>query len=53
MHFLVKLLSSSILGSIGWWLGDFVGMGTALLLSFVLSVVGWYGAKYLLTEYLG
>jgi hypothetical protein len=53
MQFLVKTISSTILGSIGWWLGDFIGTGTALLLSFVLTVVGWYGAKYLLDEYLG
>lgn len=38
-------------GIVGGWFGDFVGFGTGLLLGFVLSVVGWYWAKYHLEKY--
>ena len=52
MHFMVKTVSSTISGIIGGWLGGFVGMGTGLFVGFVLSVVGWYAAKYYLNKYI-
>lgn len=51
MQFLVKTISSTIAGMIGAWLGGFAGLGTALFLSFLFSVAGWYLAKHLWNEY--
>jgi len=37
-------LAVNILGAIGWWLGSFSGIGTALVLSAVASLAGvWVG----------
>ena len=37
-------LAVNILGAIGWWLGSFNGIGTALVLSAVASLAGvWAG----------
>lgn len=52
MQFLVKSIASTILGMIGGWLGGYAGFGTSLFISFVFSVIGWYGAKHLLKKYL-
>jgi hypothetical protein len=38
-------------GAIGWWLGEFVGLGTAIVVSGIGTGVGlYYGRK--LAEYL-
>jgi len=37
-------LAVNILGAIGWWLGSYVGMGTAFAFSAVASLAGvWVG----------
>ena len=52
MQFIVKSVSSTVFGIIGGWLGGYVGLGTALFSSLVLSIAGWYWAKYMLDKYL-
>jgi len=52
MKFLVKTVGSAVLGMFGGWIGGYVGMGTSLFASLIFSIVGWYGAKYLLNSYL-
>jgi hypothetical protein len=47
MKLLSYLLLSSIGGGIGWWLGEFVGMGTAVVLSGIGTGVGVYYARKL------
>jgi membrane protein YqaA with SNARE-associated domain len=42
---LLSFLGATIGGSIGWWLGDFVGFMTAFVLSTVGSVLGWWYAR--------
>lgn len=52
MNFLAKTVSSTVLGMVGSWVGGFMGMGASLLIGFIFSIAGWYGAKYLLNKYL-
>ena len=40
-------------GMIGWWLGEYVGVMTAFLVSGVGSVLGVYGGWRVAREYLG
>jgi len=42
MHRLIALIFATVFGSVGWWLGDYVGIMTALIVSVVASAVGWY-----------
>ncbi len=42
MKGIMRLLLTTIGGSIGWWLGSFVGLFTAIMLSFVGTGVGLY-----------
>jgi len=44
MRTFVIFVAVNVLGAIGWWLGNFNGIGTALVLSTVFSLVGvWVG----------
>jgi len=44
----MTLISASVCGWIGWWLGDLVGLWTALVLSMVGTGIGLYlGRRYL------
>ena len=45
-------MASTVLGMFGGWLGGYIGMGTSLFIGFVLSIVGWYWAKYMMNTYL-
>lgn len=42
MKGILRLALTMICGSIGWWLGRFVSLYTAIILSFVGSGVGVY-----------
>ena len=44
MRTFVIFVMVNILGAIGWWLGSYVGTGTAFALSAVASLAGvWVG----------
>ena len=45
-NWLIQLVVSTILSYIGWWLGAFVGIETAFIMSVILGGVGlWYGRR--------
>ena len=52
MKRLLAVIGATILGYLGWWLGEFVGIMTAMALSVVASAVGWYIGARLFDEYL-
>jgi hypothetical protein len=44
MRTFVIFVAVNVLGAVGWWLGSSIGIGTALALSTVCSLVGiWVG----------
>jgi hypothetical protein len=48
MKWLVRLTGATALGAVGWWLGSYVGIGTALTLSLIGSGLGgWAAQRYL------
>lgn len=44
---LMALLGSFLVGSLGWWIGDKVGLMTAVILSGIGTGVGIYAGKKL------
>jgi hypothetical protein len=50
-HALILMLSS-IFGGIGWWIGDFINVAAALIISTVASFYGLYLGWKLNSEYL-
>ena len=47
MSKLIIFVVSSVLGAVGWWLGNFINMDLAFLLSTVGSLAGvYYGWKW-------
>jgi uncharacterized membrane protein YeaQ/YmgE (transglycosylase-associated protein family) len=44
---LIGLVGSFVGGTIGWWLGDFIGVMTAFMLSVVGTAAGLYLARRL------
>ncbi len=41
------MIVSSVIGGIGYWIGGFFGVGPAMILSTVASIVGlYYGWKW-------
>ena len=50
-HLLVMMLSS-VTGYAGWWIGDFFGFMTALIVSTIASFYGIYLGYKLHAEYL-
>jgi hypothetical protein len=52
MEKIVVLTVSTIAGSIGWWLGDRVGLTTAFVASIVGTAAGVYVARRWAREYL-
>lgn len=53
MNKLCIFLGVTILSSVGWWLGAFVGVGTAYTLSGVGSLLGVYVGWRINQEYFG
>ncbi len=45
MKWLVRMTGATAGGALGWWLGSFVGIGTALVLSLVGTALGGWGAQ--------
>lgn len=52
MRKILDFLGMTLIGSLGWWLGAFVGMGTAVLLSSVGTGVGLYLSRRFARDYL-
>lgn len=52
METVIVLITTTILGGIGWWLGDFVGLTTAFILSIVGTAIGVYIGRRFAQEYL-
>jgi hypothetical protein len=47
MRSIIGWLAAFMLGSLGWWLGRFIGIGTALVVSGLGSAVGlWAGFRW-------
>lgn len=46
------LMVSSVLGGIGWWVGDFINFAAALIISTVASFYGLYLGWKLHSDYL-
>jgi len=46
------LVASTILGSVGWWLGGMIGTMTAFMLSTIGTGVGVYLGRWFAREYL-
>ena len=53
MRKLVYLTGATAGSALGWWLGSYEGIMTALVLSTVGTALGWWGAVRLAKEYLG
>ena len=47
---LLLLLAVTIGGGVGWWLGSFVGIMTAFMMSVVGTAVAVYGARRFTAE---
>jgi len=46
-------LGATIAGSLGWWIGAFVGIMTAFFVSVIGSGVGMYFGRRIARHYLG
>jgi hypothetical protein len=53
MRGIFATLGSSLVGSIGWAVGQLVGLGTAVVLSAIGGGVGLYYGRKLFDEWLG
>jgi hypothetical protein len=51
MERMLTMLGMFILGSLGWWIGEFVGIFTAAILSLVGSGLGLYLGRRIAAEY--
>ncbi len=52
METLLGLLGATVLGAMGWWLGEGVGFMTAFMVSTLASGVGLYAGRRFFREYL-
>lgn len=53
METLFGFLGAAILGAIGWWIGDRVGLMTAFILSTIATGIGLYAGRRIARDYLG
>jgi hypothetical protein len=51
MQRLLAIIGATILGWLGWWLGDMVGLMTAFVVSTVAAGIGWYIGTRIFQEY--
>jgi len=51
METLIVLVATTILGAIGWWIGEFIGLTTAFILSIVGTAIGVYVGRQIAREY--
>mgnify|MGYP001298658475 FL=1 len=52
LEMLLGFLGATILGAVGWWIGEHVGLMTAFIVSTVASGVGLYAGRRLVRDYL-
>lgn len=52
MEKLFIFLGATIAGSVGWWLGAFVGVMTAFIVSMIFTGFGMYFGRRLARHYL-
>jgi hypothetical protein len=48
----VVLIASTVLGGVGWWLGQMIGLFTAFALSMVGTAAGVYLGRKFVRDYL-
>ena len=53
MKGLLALIGTTVLGSIGWWLGEQISVGVAVVLGAIGSGAGLYYSRRLFDEWLG
>ena len=53
MRGIFSFLGASLLGSLGWTLGRYIGFGTAIVVSCIGSGFGMYWGRRLFDEWLG
>jgi hypothetical protein len=53
METLLGFLGATVLGAIGWWIGDRVGLMTAFILSTIATGIGLYAGRRIARDYLG
>ena len=53
MRGIFSFLGASVLGSLGWTLGRYIGFGTALVVSCIGSGLGMYWGRRLFDQWLG
>lgn len=49
---MIVLVTTTVLGAVGWWIGDLIGVFTAFVLSIVGTAAGVYLARRFVQEYL-
>jgi uncharacterized membrane protein YfcA len=52
MEKLLILVTTTVLGTIGWWIGEFIGLFTAFMLSIVGTAAGVYVGRRIAREHL-
>jgi hypothetical protein len=52
METMLGFLGATVLGAVGWWLGERVGIMTAFMVSTVATGVGLYAGRRFFREYL-
>lgn len=52
MRTLFGWTAAMLLGWLGWWLGAFIGIGTAVLVSALASGIGLYWGRRLYDEHI-
>jgi hypothetical protein len=52
MKGILNMVGMTVGGWVGWWLGDFINITAALVLSGVFTVLGFFAVRWLEKEYL-
>ena len=53
MENLLGFLGATVLGAIGWWIGNRIGVMTAFILSTIATGIGLYAGRRIARDYLG
>lgn len=53
MRGMFSFIGTTILGTVGWAIGDYIGIGTAIVLSCIGSGFGMYWGRKLFDQWLG